>query len=109
MDCCNTIRAQELGMKPVAYRTFCRLWTQQLGYIKIGKPQSDLCWTCQQNSLAMMKMVNMMDRETDKVLYTWQNSNIRNNQNWPISWRSHKQYNPKKQTTKEIPKYYVLR
>ena len=68
IDCCNTTRARELGMQPVAYRTFCRLWTEQLGYIVVGKPRSDLCWTCQQNSMAIMKMANMMDREKEKVL-----------------------------------------
>ena len=93
MDCCNTTRVQELGMKPVAYRTFCRLWSEQLGYIVIGKPWSDLCWTCHQNSLAMMKMANMMAREKDKVLYEQQNSNSLNNQNWPISWLSHSNKN----------------
>ena len=61
---CNT---KELGMQPVAYRTFCRYWQLQLGYIVIGKPCSDLCWTCQQNSLAIMKMANMADKDKEKV------------------------------------------
>ena len=56
-------------MQPVAYRTFCRYWQLQLGCIVIGKLRSDLCWTCQQNSQAMMKMANMADIDKEKVKY----------------------------------------
>ena len=55
-------------MQPVAYRTFCRLWTEQLRYIVVGKSHSDLFWTCKQDSMVIMKMANMMDREMEKVL-----------------------------------------
>ena len=43
-------------MQPVSYRTFCRYWKSQLSHIVIGKPRSDLCWTCQQNSMEIMKI-----------------------------------------------------
>lgn len=34
--------SKDLGMQLVAYRSFCRYWLQQLGYIVTSKPRSDL-------------------------------------------------------------------
>jgi hypothetical protein len=39
----------------VAYSTFCHLWKQQLPSVLLMKPMTDLCWTCQQNSTAILK------------------------------------------------------
>ena len=84
-DCYNTSRPQELGMQPVAYRTFCRLWTEQVGYIVVGKPCSNLCWTCQQNNMMIVKMANMMDRERKRYFYNVQNIKNHSNQNRSIN------------------------
>ena len=56
-------------MQAVRYRVFCRLWLQQLLHIVIGKPCNDLCWTCQKNSMAIMKMANTSDCQKQKVLF----------------------------------------
>ena len=76
-ECCATSRAQELGMQPVAYRTFCRYWLLQLDHIVIGKPSSDVCWTCQQNSLSIMKIANMTDKDKEKVIKIHETVNIK--------------------------------
>ena len=66
--CCETTRSRATDvMQPVSYRTFCRYWLKQLPHIVIGKPRSDLCWTCQQNSTAIMKLANTSDRQKQKV------------------------------------------
>ena len=38
----------------VAYTTFCLLWRKQLPQVRLMKPMTDLCWTCQQNSTAIL-------------------------------------------------------
>jgi len=68
-ECCLTESAAALGLRPVAYRTFCRYWLELLPHIVISKPRSDLCWTCQQNSTAIMKLTNRSDREKERVFY----------------------------------------
>ena len=46
----------------VAYTTFCRLWKALLPQIILMKPMTDLCWTCQQNSSAILRAANFPDR-----------------------------------------------
>ena len=65
--CCEARSAAELGIKPVVYRTFCYYWQKLVPHIVIGKPRSDLCWTCQQNSDSIMKMINKSDHEKAEV------------------------------------------
>ena len=66
--CCETTRHRISDvMHPVSYRTFCRYWLKRLSHIVIGKPRSDLCWTCQQNSMAIMKLANASDHQKQKV------------------------------------------
>ena len=48
---------------PVSYRTFWRYWLKRLSHIVIGKPRSDLCWTCQQKSMAIMNLANASDHQ----------------------------------------------
>ena len=39
-------------------------------FIIVGKPMSDLCWQCQQNSSLTMKAVNKSAREKSEVNYS---------------------------------------
>lgn len=48
----------EVQSRAAAYRTFCRLWQQLLPSIVLMKPMFDLCWTCQQNSTAILRASN---------------------------------------------------
>ena len=68
-ECCETRTGVHLGLQLVSYRTFCRYWLELLPHIVTGKPRSDLCWTCQQNSVAIMKMANNTDDEKEQVCY----------------------------------------
>ena len=52
---------------PVAYTTFCSYWRSLLPYIVVGKPMSDLCWTCQQNSSVIFKSINRFVKEKSTV------------------------------------------
>ena len=45
-------------IKPVAHSTFNKLWQSLLPSIVLMKPMSDLCWTCQQNSSAILRATN---------------------------------------------------
>lgn len=50
---CEAMR--ESSNRAVAYRTFCRRWMELLPSLVIMKPLSDLCWTCQKNSIAIQR------------------------------------------------------
>ena len=52
----------------VAYSTFCRLRRMLLPSVIIIRPMSDLCWTCQQNSAAVIRMANCSEEEKSDVL-----------------------------------------
>ena len=59
-DCYMYLSAAEADgtIHPVAYSTFCYLWRKLILFIIVMKPRSDLCWQCQQNSTAIIKVVN---------------------------------------------------
>lgn len=62
-----------VSSRAVAYRTFCRLWQQQLlPSVVLMKPMSDLCWKCQQNSAAIMRAANSPESEKSATLQTAQ-------------------------------------
>ena len=42
-NCCQARNAADLALQSVAYKTFCRLWTDLLPHIRVTKPRSDLC------------------------------------------------------------------
>ena len=42
----------------VAYTTFCRLWRSLLPSIILMRQMTDLCWTCHQNSIAIVRAAN---------------------------------------------------
>ncbi len=48
-----------LSVRAVAYSTFCRVWNQFLRHIVVARPMTDLCWTCQQNSTAILRSANL--------------------------------------------------
>ena len=47
----------------IAYSTFCKFWNLLLPQIILMKPMTDLCWTCQKNSVALMRSANCPERE----------------------------------------------
>ena len=50
------------GKKATGYPIFLDHWLRLLPNIIVTKPHSDLCWTCQQNSVAIMKAVNRSEQ-----------------------------------------------
>ena len=50
------------GKKATGYPIFLNHWLRLLPNIIVTKPYSDLCWTCQQNSVAIMKAVNRSEQ-----------------------------------------------
>ena len=59
-----------LSARPVSYSTFCRVWRNFLGHVVVCKPMSDLCATCQRNSTAIVRSVNMGEEDKSEVLST---------------------------------------
>ena len=55
---------------PVAYSTFCYLWRKLTPYIIVMKPRSDLCWQCQQNSTAIIKIANHPEADKSEAIET---------------------------------------
>ena len=52
----------------VAYSTFCQLWRKLLPSIWLMKPMTDLCWTCQRNSTAILRAANCPDGAKSSVI-----------------------------------------
>ena len=59
---------QDPSVHAVAYTTFCRLWKALVPSLIIMKPMTDLCWTCQQNSSAILRASNFPERVKSDVL-----------------------------------------
>ena len=49
---------EESSIHAVAFTTFCHLWRSLLPSVIIMKPMTDLCWTCHQNSIAILRAAN---------------------------------------------------
>ena len=52
---------------PVAYTTFADYWLKLLPHIRVGKPMTDLCWVCQQNSTRLTRSMNKSEDEKSEV------------------------------------------
>lgn len=50
-----------------SYRSFCRVWQKHMPHIVITTPKSDLCWTCQQNSMNITAAANKTEQEKLQV------------------------------------------
>ena len=59
--------ADTLTLRAVGYSTFCRVWKKLLPHVVVCRPLSDLCWTCQQNSTAIVRSVNLCEEEKSEV------------------------------------------
>ena len=56
------------GWNAVGRTKFYDVWQNILPHISISKPSSDLCFTCQQNSLALQKSVCLPEEEKSRRL-----------------------------------------
>lgn len=56
-----------LSGRAVAYSTFCKVWKHFLPHIVVARPMTDLCWTCQQNSTAIVRSANLSEAEKTEV------------------------------------------
>jgi len=61
------LTCEEVGIKAVAYTTFCTLWRKLAPYVTVMKPLSDLCWVCQKNRTAIMRAANTPEEEKSEV------------------------------------------
>ena len=59
---------EHVGIHPVAYTTFCRLWRTLLPSVIIMKPRTDLCWTCHQNSTAILRATNCSEASKSSTI-----------------------------------------
>ena len=60
--------AQEVQVCIFGYREFCCLWSETVPYISVMLPSSDLCFTCQQNTSAIMRSSNLQEEEKSQKL-----------------------------------------
>ena len=59
------------------YREFCRLWSEVVPFIRSMPPADDLCFTCQSNSMLIMKSANLSeDEKTEKLLLAQQHLEV---------------------------------
>ena len=59
--------AASLATRAVSYSTFCCIWRQFLGHVIVSKPMTDLCATCQKNSAAIIRSINLSEEEKSEV------------------------------------------
>ena len=58
--------------KLASYRSFCHVWQRYKPYIIITRPKSDLCFTCQSNSMAITMSANKSENDKLKVKISYQ-------------------------------------
>ena len=59
--------ATTYSMRQVSYPTWCRCWSQFARHVVVGRPMSDLCLVCQQNSTAIVRSANLSEEEKSEV------------------------------------------
>ena len=57
------------GLTPTSYRSFCRLWRDNLAHVVVMKPMTDLCHVCQKNSTAIMRAANCPEELKSEVCH----------------------------------------
>ena len=57
-----------LTFRLASYRSFCRIWEKFKPQIIIPALKSDLCWTCQKNSMVITMSANKSESEKLKVM-----------------------------------------
>ena len=58
------------GNRVVHQSTFRKLWNKYTPHVVITKPRSDLCWTCQKYSTALIRRsVNTPEKSRPEVNY----------------------------------------
>ena len=65
-----TACCQAHSTRSAAKTTFLHYWRTLVPEIRVGKPMSDLCWTCQQNNALILKSANKPANEKTAVSYT---------------------------------------
>lgn len=58
--------------RAVSYTKFLQLWGQFHPNVVVAKPMTDLCMTCQQNTMKLQRAANMSDREKSATLQAQQ-------------------------------------
>ena len=59
--------AQDLSLRPLSYPCFCRVWKHFLPQVIVARPMTDLCWTCQQHSTAIIRSANLSEEQKSEV------------------------------------------
>ena len=59
--------ATTYSMSQVSYPTWCRCWSHFARHVVVGRPMSDLCLVCQQNSTAIVRSANLSEEEKSEV------------------------------------------
>ena len=60
---------ESLSVRAAGYSTFCKLWRHFLPHVVVARPMTDLCWTCQQNSTAIVRSAGLSEAEKSEVSY----------------------------------------
>ena len=59
--------ATAYSMRRVSYPTWCKCWSQFVRHVVVGRPMSDLCLVCQQNSTAIVHSANLSEEDKSEV------------------------------------------
>lgn len=63
---------EETGKQAVCFTTFTKLWQQFHPDVVVAKPMTDLCPTCQQNTLRLLRSKNLPDRAKSECVLAQQ-------------------------------------
>ncbi len=61
-----TISIKASGNKPIAYRTFLKIWQKEFPHIKFNDPGSDLCMTCEDFKKRLNQATAILDEDKEK-------------------------------------------
>ena len=56
-----------LSLRQVSYRSFCKVWQRFLPHLVVARPMTDLCVTCQKNSVTIMRSCNLNEEDKSEV------------------------------------------
>ncbi len=60
------INCKACGNSPIAYRTFLKIWQDELPHVKFNNPKTDLCMTCEDFKKRLNQVSSALDENREK-------------------------------------------
>lgn len=67
-DYVKATKALQQPVRSFGYREFCRLWSEEVPYIRVMPAADDLCHICQDNATVILRSANLSEDEKKERL-----------------------------------------